>query len=405
MIPISQIDPELSIYKEHQVVIWGAGARGKTILSLFQDFNIVPVFFCDNDAKKWGTDYLGVPVISPQELVEKYNLQQEKILVQTALLPAYEVAVQEQLKSSGITPVICYEECFQMLQYYIKCERVKETPELFALERITPNMTNAISGQNVQKHTILNWDDLGIFVCMYGKTGDNTLFKTFDQHSIPFVGSHFPKYFNQDYFPGKTVRIVTAIREPISRTISGMYQGLSNLSQTSATIFEDFLPKKSNDAQDYLTSLASQTSYKKRYNMFHQQPYESEAPLTQAILWFDSFKEHIVDLLAHPFDQEAGYSIIKEGRYDIFVYQLERLNDIIPQLSEWVGVPFDKLENANEASSKWIANSYKQAQKELKFSQEYFDLCYNDPYIQHFYSQEDIAKFKEKWRKNIDPNK
>ncbi len=49
--------------------------------------------------------------------------------------------------------------------------------------------------------------------------------------------------------------------------------------------------------------------------------------------------------------------------------------------------------------------SGKKGQQELKFSQEFFDACYNDPYVQHCYSTADIEKFKDRWRKNIDPNK
>lgn len=105
--------------------------------------------------------------------------------------------------------------------------------------------------------------------------------------------------------------------------------------------------------------------------------------------------------MSYPFDKEKGYTIIKEGNIEVFVYQLEKLNDVFLELSDWVGVPFEKMVNANKAEDKWVGESYKQACKEIEITQEYFDRCYNEPYVKHFYSDEDIEKFKERWRSHI----
>lgn len=116
----------------------------------------------------------------------------------------------------------------------------------------------------------------------------------------------------------------------------------------------------------------------------------------------DVFNSNIINLYNHSFNTEQGYDIIKEGNIEVFVYQLEKLNDIAPQMSDWIGqTSFDEWINGNEASGKWINDFYKQAQKEIKFSQEFFDSCYNAEWVQHFYSQEDIEKFKERWRPHI----
>ncbi len=118
--------------------------------------------------------------------------------------------------------------------------------------------------------------------------------------------------------------------------------------------------------------------------------------------FLEKFNNNITNVIGVPFDKESGYSIIKSGNIEVFVYQLEKLNNIIPQLSEWVGSnPFDQLVNDNIGEAKWTGESYKQAQKELVISQEYFDACFNAPYVKHFYSNEDIEKFKDRWRPHI----
>ncbi len=53
MIPISQIDSELSIYKENTVVIWGAGLYGKKIFELLSSFHVKVSAFCDTNENKW----------------------------------------------------------------------------------------------------------------------------------------------------------------------------------------------------------------------------------------------------------------------------------------------------------------------------------------------------------------
>lgn len=38
---------------------------------------------------------------------------------------------------------------------------------------------------------------------------------------------------------------------------------------------------------------------------------------------------------------------------------------------------------------------------QIAITQESYDYCYEDLYVKHFYSDEDIEKFKEKWKAHI----
>ncbi|MFI3169219.1 MAG: putative capsular polysaccharide synthesis family protein [Faecalibacterium sp.] len=117
--------------------------------------------------------------------------------------------------------------------------------------------------------------------------------------------------------------------------------------------------------------------------------------------FFVEFEKAVLDITKYLFDQDKGYAIIKEGNIEVFVYQLEKLNDLVPELSAWIGVPFEHLEKGNQASDKWFAESYRQAQQEIEFSQEYFDKCYNEPYVKYCYNEADIERFKARWRPHI----
>ncbi len=410
MITISQIDPELSIYKENTVVIWGAGQYGRVILQLLKNFDVKVSYFCDSSTDKWKTEIDGIPVILPQELMKmKLEQSQDKgeIVVQTAMIPRYEAQVKPQVEGIGIGKVVCYQEAWQMLRFYLKCDKFRENPKLLELKDKVPHYFRSRHEVDAFEYIFTNEKNLGILVCMPGKTGDVTVMETFLKNGIKCFQNHNSWTVHKDIFPGQEVKIITAVRDPIARDISSCYQSASNHSvfpydnelylekSNDMQLFYDFFtdPKKRKQKQD---EIAERLGYKKLPKQF-MLSWEGD--------WFSKFGESVLDLLQHPFDQEKGYTIIKEENIEVFCYQLEKLNHLAPELSNWVGVPFAEFVMGNEAKGKWIANSYEQAKKELKISPEYFDICYNDPYIQHFYSQDDIEKFKDKWRKNIDTKK
>lgn len=55
----------------------------------------------------------------------------------------------------------------------------------------------------------------------------------------------------------------------------------------------------------------------------------------------------------------------------------------------------------NEARNKYYHRYYIEAQEQLEFSKEYFDWSFNGKVLNHFYSKEDIEKFREKWESHI----
>lgn len=117
--------------------------------------------------------------------------------------------------------------------------------------------------------------------------------------------------------------------------------------------------------------------------------------------FFDAFNQNIFNLYEHSFDKEKGYSIMKKGNVEVFVYQLEKLNTIAKEMSDWIDqTPFENWTIKNDASSKWISEYYKQVKKEVKIPNRLFDICYDAPWVKHFYSESDIEKFKYSWRKN-----
>lgn len=399
MLPISKIDSQLNIYKDKLIVIWGIIELSENIFNLLKGLNINVDYFCIENCLE--NEINGIPLIAPNE-VSKIETNNE-IIIQLAVDSNNEISMKSLIKEIGFNNIISYEEAFQILLYYTKCRKFREQPQLMEFKNKLGVPTHYQKQCRLLDSYIGIKDQFDIYICMIGKTGDTTLLNTLSKYNVNTTFVHYPSTLNLNYFPkNEKIKIITAIREPIGRTFSGVFNSISKLG--TSLLRDDFYDNELNDIQSFFDLSLSDSEEIQKYTCERVDlNYKKEfINLTRVEIFFQSFKENIVDLLQYPFDKHIGYSIIKENNVEVFVYQLEKLNDIIPQLSKWIGIEFDTLENSNITANKWCADSYIKAQKEIKFSKEFFDKSYNDPYIKHFYHQSDIDMFKKKWRNNID---
>ncbi len=58
---------------DNNIVIYGAGFQGLLVAHLFKQKNIGVICFADQDKEKQKSTYYGLPVISPEEMEEKYS--------------------------------------------------------------------------------------------------------------------------------------------------------------------------------------------------------------------------------------------------------------------------------------------------------------------------------------------
>lgn len=380
----------LSLYKEHRVIVWGTGYYGAQMVGSLQYLGYEVFACCDNEESKWGKTFRNVPIISPQALKE---LNKDNLLLQLAVNGTFEQSIVQQLKAmkiqnyrsfpQGIVPLI---EC---LEIELK-EKYPEMAELIAASgKVLKNWY-----PNEGARRIIAPEKGSILVLQPPKTGDNTIIYTCKKNKIPVaLGFHSPTKCHQVKSLEQVQKVVVAVRDPLARDISDAFQVMSNSLFFLLTYFSE------KEIDGFLNEYQSQPIYDTIIGFrqkLHQNP-----PCTFYQSFFHDFDSAFLEVRNYPFHQEKGYTIIKEGNLDIFIYQLEQLNDLVPELSQWMGVPFTELEIANVASDKWIAPHYKAGQKELQFSKEYMDAIYEDCYVKHFYSQEQIMKMRKKWEKNI----
>jgi FkbM family methyltransferase len=87
-----------SCEKDARLVLFGAGRHAEYVLGGLQDAGIKPDFFCDNNPKKQGTKFNGIPVISYDELKESCR---KSIIIITSL--DYKKEIASQLSNDGFS--------------------------------------------------------------------------------------------------------------------------------------------------------------------------------------------------------------------------------------------------------------------------------------------------------------
>ena len=190
----------------------------------------------------------------------------------------------------------------------------------------------------------------------------------------------FPSQRLREFKAKKRLKIITLIREPISRNLSLCFQHFQDFIRDDVT---------NRNFNDHRSSFELCSYY-----------FENKINSTAGIKWFDSefFPTTGIDIYNYPFDTRKGHSIINEGKYDILVLQVEKLNqsiDIIQSFLE-LKTPLQRKE-VNIGNKKWYRLLYDEFIRKYTFSTDYIDKMYNSKFMKHFYSEADINMFKEKW--------
>lgn len=419
-------EKNMEIFKGKNVVLLGDNPnRAYPLYRIFTDLNIkVVACYCDKINKNklfkiFGIKHSYKKIIKPISEFENDCEKFENIIVQPIDVfvefinnyksKAFEIGVQVSDISGGEIMYSFYDNL--ILESYKNIFKVKWEIKRFQKsdykkDRFFDNYYNKQKPKNP------------IFICSPAKTADHSLMFTFDyvneknNKKIEFCNLWHRSYRvrlikEQNIFDN--IKVIVGLRDPIAQNISFFSQILSasgiNDDWINGMLINKQMPEIKNKINEY----------KNENNQNNIQFYWNEC-IDRYIYWNENIKHNnyhsiqnfvnefgvnVLDITKYPFNKEKGYTVIKEGNIEIFVYQLEKLNSLVPELSEFVGVPITELVRGNDASDKWIVDSYKQAQKEIEITQEYFERCYNEPYVQHCYSQEDIEKFKDRWRPHI----
>lgn len=181
----------------------------------------------------------------------------------------------------------------------------------------------------------------------------------------------------------KKWKIVTVTRDPIARNISGFFQTLR------LEFGFDYQNIKSMKSEEIIEELIAIFLEKVRWH---------EYPLT----WFDVELKGVfgIDVFASDFPIEKGYEIYKGEHGDALVLRLENLNECAQDaFKEFLNIDGFTLIEGNISSEKAYYPIYQKFLDSVVLPDFYVRRMYTSKYARHFYSEEEITKFKAKWSK------
>ncbi|MCM1204367.1 MAG: putative capsular polysaccharide synthesis family protein [Bacteroidales bacterium] len=401
MFEFFKIDKDLTIYRKNDVIIFGASGAGLKVKHLLEQYGIEVAAFTDNNVNKVGENIEGVKVISVEECVE--HVQNKPTIIQIG--STYEKEIVKQLKNQGINEFVWYSEFLIRIQELSKFIFFLREPEINKLfdEIQWGRRCFSLAGESatmfIQEYQYTNTVRLMLSAAKTGNCTIQNSVRNKEKSILPIV--HFCSEistFIQKFSGGYSVKLIIGVRDPIKQNISMMYQALAmgdpgwcayydldaywEGGGDVKKIFNEYVIKSDKDC--YFTK------YKdiKKGDGLVQHFFEQEIEPFLGI-----------DIYQYPFDKENGYSIYHiSDKLDIMIYQLEKLNSLEAEVGDFLEIEDFELVKDNDSADKWYKESYQNVIKNMPIDKQYYEECYSGKYINHFYSAEDIDKFKAQWK-------
>ena len=211
-------------------------------------------------------------------------------------------------------------------------------------------------------------------------------------HKTSFFPEHIleSQYLRKQLNKGrKGWKVVTLVREPVSRNISLFFQVLD-----SGLGYQYKEKLKYMEIADIVKELQKlffeENSGFEKYN-------GHEAPLH----WFDTEIEPTlnIDVFSREFPHSQGYELYQSDSANLLLIRLENLNECASEaFKKFLGIKEFTLAQSNISKNKSYSQIYQRFLDTLVLPEHYIDKLYSSKYMNHFYSKEEIATFRARWR-------
>lgn len=410
---------DISCMFEKNIFIYGAGMYGKKVSTVLSQMEIEIEGFCETKPVDEYT--MGKKIISVKTLIENFDTR--KVLVIIASERYYKEMIKA-LQTTENLMVCTYYALF--ISLYLNCEMEKITESLrnyirvfkkVSLDSIVHNFLN--SWWTAENFCNLLFQPSLVWLYQPGKVASVTihqsnLSKTYHFHSLACAfnaNNNIAETYRYilSEIKKRPIKIITGIREPISRDISAFFQGsdekiwpLMSNGNVWLYLFSDFSKYESLNIDELKKRICIlDKSLNDSFDFLCREIVENKA---DEFSWFDYEIKSLfgIDVYAYPFNKEKGYSVIEQGNIKILIYKLEKINQLEEIIGEFLAEPKFSLKNENQGGEKIYSYVYKKFKKEIKLNKQYFDYYYNDnSKLKHFYTESEINQFRNKWIANL----
>lgn len=380
---------DIGILFEKKIIIWGAGQEGQKTVELLDEMGIK---ICGvYDKKKAGRKINGHDVLEISTIKALIDDIHTIIIISSI---KYADEILKDIIDYGIHTygVYTYGGLKIAVELNIMSEKIYDSFRKSFLQ-MRKTYINCVWKGSVAEHVtrqltenlLLN-HEVGVLVFQSGKVGSSTLYHSLDLIGIPVVQVHFfsqhqrfKRYIQEEQ---KRVKIITLVREPIARGISGYFEAFAEYNPLAYQNDERMTPDICNGVRKHLL-------------------IQCESENGEEFDWFDNHLKDLtnIDIFQYPFDREKGCGLIKAGKWEILVLTLENLNENREVVGDFVGVKDFKISNVNVGNEKSYKYLYADVKEELVIPKAVVDKYYvgNDK-MDHFYTEKQKEQFKAKYK-------
>lgn len=162
------------------------------------------------------------------------------------------------------------------------------------------------------------------------------------------------------------IRLVTLVRDPFSRNISGYFQNLWR-HKFNATSHEARI-------QEIMQSITTN--------------YDHDVPLK----WFDEefYPATGIDVYGVSFDTQAKAGLSRDTKYPLLILRTDLADEgKLTLLREFLDRPHLTLQQSNAGDTKSYADLYRAVKSEFFYSTAYIEQSLNSKLMQHFFTEEE----------------
>lgn len=177
--------------------------------------------------------------------------------------------------------------------------------------------------------------------------------------------------------PDRQVRVITLVRDPVARAVSDLFENPGRFVEDGEI---------RGVALEQLVAIATRHALQS---------------FDYAENWFDRELSAIVgfDFFTRDFDRMKGFELYQEGRFELLAGKLEQLSDNgAGYLGRFLDMGGDfPVLKTRARSATADALLYEQVRKNLKLPAEALDEIYSGRVCKHFYSDEELDRFRRRW--------
>ena len=231
----------------------------------------------------------------------------------------------------------------------------------------------------------INKKEAPVFIYQMGKVDSTSIYKSLINyyeglvlHAHTFTPNHHKldvRLLYQWLKRKKNLKIISLVREPVSRNISEFFQSYELLTK------EPYIPKQYNIEKLTKQFLIFQ---------FHDMP----------LVWFDDNikKNFDINVYDYPFSKD-GFVKIKQKNIDLLIIRYDLEDEKKEELIKaFLKMETFKITRSNVSSQKIYAEDYKNLLKSIKLPKFILDKIEKSQYFNHFYSQEEICSNIKRWK-------